>query len=288
MNRRIRVVTDSASDLPAEIAQRGGIKVLPLHFSLEGLAYRDDGTLTPSWFYQRLARSRELPQTAAPGVGEILALYEELVAEGAEDIIALFLANSLSSTRANAQLAARELGGARVHLWESGQISMGLGVLAQAVAGALAQGATVAEAQQLATALRRRTYVLGVLDTLEYLRRSGRVSWAKSQLGQWLNIKPLIVFHAGEARLLGRVRTHQQARKWLLRQVAEAGTLERLVLLHSALPEANWRALQAEMSPYAPGGKLPVVEAGPVFGTHVGPGGMGVALILAEGAQRHW
>ena len=114
------------------------------------------------------------------------------------------------------------------------------------------------------------------------------MSWATAQLGQWLNVKPLIAFHAGEARLLGRVRTRRRARAWLLRQVAEAGPLERLVLLHSDLPEASWGALRTAMRPYAPGRELPVVETGPIFGTHVGPQSMGVALIQAEGAPGYW
>ncbi|MCD4738549.1 MAG: DegV family protein [Anaerolineae bacterium] len=288
MSNSIRVLTDSTSDLSVETAQRWGIRILPLHFSLGGEDYCDDGTLDRSCFYQRLAQSGEMPQTAAPGVGEILALYEELVTEGAEDIIAIFLANSLSSTQANAQLAARELVGARVHLLESGQISMGLGSLAQAAAEALAQGATVVEVKELVVALRQRTYIIGVLDTLEYLKRSGRVSWATAQLGQWLNVKPLISFHAGEARLLGRVRTRRRARAWLLRQVAEVGPLERLVLLHSDLAEESWMALREALQPYAPSGKLPVVEVGPIFGTHIGPQGVGVALVQAGGAGKFW
>lgn len=288
MSNSIRVLTDSTADLSVETAQRLGIRILPLHFSLEGEDYCDDGTLDRSCFYQRLAQSGEMPQTAAPGVGEILTFYEELVTEGAEDIIAIFLANSLSSTQANAQLAARELGGARVHLLESGQISRGLGFLVQAAAEALARGATVVEVKELVIALRQRTYIIGVLDTLEYLKRSGRVSWVTAQLGQWLKVKPLIAFHAGEARLWGRVRTRRRARAWLLRQVAEAGPLERLVLLHSDLAEESWMALHEAMQPYAPCGQLPVVEVNPIFGTHIGPQGVGVAWVQAEGAGKVW
>ncbi|HEY89601.1 MAG TPA: DegV family protein [Thermoflexia bacterium] len=288
MSNSIRVLTDSTADLSVETAQRLGIRILPLHFSLEGEDYCDDGTLDRSCFYQRLAQSGEMPQTAAPGVGEILTFYEELVTEGAEDIIAIFLANSLSSTQANAQLAARELGGARVHLLESGQISRGLGFLVQAAAEALARGATVVEVKELVIALRQRTYIIGVLDTLEYLKRSGRVSWVTAQLGQWLKVKPLIAFHAGEARLWGRVRTRRRARAWLLRQVAEAGPLERLVLLHSGLAEESWMALHEAMQPYAPCGQLPVVEVNPIFGTHIGPQGVGVAWVQAEGAGKVW
>ncbi len=288
MSNSIRVLTDSTADLSVETAQRLGIRILPLHFSLEGEDYCDDGTLDRSCFYQRLAQSGEMPQTAAPGVGEILTFYEELVTEGAEDIIAIFLANSLSSTQANAQLAARELGGARVHLLESGQISRGLGFLVQAAAEALARGATVVEVKELVIALRQRTYIIGVLDTLEYLKRSGRVSWVTAQLGQWLKVKPLIAFHAGEARLWGRVRTRRRARAWLLRQVAEAGPLERLVLLHSGPAEESWMALHEAMQPYAPCGQLPVVEVNPIFGTHIGPQGVGVAWVQAEGAGKVW
>ena len=285
MRPSIRVLTDSASDLPTELAQALGIQVLPLYFSLDGQDYCDDGTLAPGWFYEEMARSAALLQTAAPGVEEILALYEELVAEGVRDIIAIFLANSLSSTKANAQLAASRLVGARVHFLESGQISMGLGLLAQSAAEAVQEGATVTEVRELVSSLSERTYVIGVLDTLKYLRRSGRVSWAKAQLGELLNVKPLISFHAGEALLLGRVRTQRRAWESLLRQLAQLGPVEQLVLLHSALPEERWQQLRDLMRPYAPNGEIPVVEAGPVFGAHIGPGGVGVAVVQAPAAE---
>lgn len=281
MGQRIRIITDSLSDIPSEIARNLGIKVVPIYLFVNGKSYCDDGTLDHNWFYASLTQGRGLPQTAAPPAQEIFRAYQSLVEEGAEQIIGLFMASHLSSLVTNARLAAQELQGASVHIFETGQVSMGIGWMAIAAAEAAQRGATVAEIETLVTDLRKRTMVIGVLSSLEHLRRGGRIGWAQATFGDMLQIKPLIIFREGEARLLGQVRTYHRALHWLVDWVAGVAPLERLAFLHSHLDPAIVAQLCADFSPYVPDAEVLLVEVGPIFSTHVGPNGVGVALIRA-------
>ncbi|MGC9397778.1 MAG: DegV family protein [Anaerolineae bacterium] len=284
MTGRVRVVTDSVSDLPPEVARRLGIAVVPIYFSLGGQSYRDDGTIDRRWFFDQLKRSDDLPQTAAPSIQDFVRTYKELQEDGVEEIVALFIDARLSSLVDHARRAAELVDGLSIHFVESGQVSMGLGWLAVEAAEAAAQGASVAEIRQRVAAARRRTFVLGALDSLDYLRRSGRVGWVKAQVGNFLRLKPLIGYHQGEARLLGRVRTHRRAVAWLVRWVEQAAPLRRLALLHTGLSPDVLRPLQERLASAASVPDVRVVEAGPVFTTHVGLDAVGVALLQTESA----
>lgn len=281
MSDRVRIITDSVADLPPEIARRLGIAVVPVQIFSGGQNHRDDETLDCDRFYESLQQDGPLPQTSALSDDEILHFYQTLAAEGAEEIIALFMAASLSSLGQYAQMAAARLEGVRVHILETGQVSMGIGWLAIAAAEAAAAGATVEEIAALVAGLRRRTSVVGVLASLRHLRRSGRVGWARARAGDLLQVKPLIIFNEGEARLLGQVRTYSRALQWLEHWIAETAPLERLALLHSRPAPQVLERVHAALQPYAPAGELLVVEAGPTFVTHVGPGGVGVAVVQA-------
>jgi DegV family protein with EDD domain len=289
MNGRIRIITDSVADIPSEIAQRLGIKVVPIYVLFGGRSYRDDGSLDRGWFYENLDTLRPLPQTAAPSLEEFQSAYQALVAEGAEQIIGLFLARELSSVYDNAYLAAQQFNdAAAVHIVETRQVSMGIGWLAIAAARAAAGGATVEDVIQLVRNMRARTAILGVLNSLEYLRHSGRVDWARAWLGDLLRIKILISFRQGKATLEGRVRTYQRALKSLAESVCQAAPLEHLALLHSHVkPDiiSDFRRMITDYGVLAKDERddaVPVVEVTPVFGTHVGPHAIGVAAVFAK------
>lgn len=284
MPGRVRVVTDSVSDLPLAITQRLGIGVVPVYFSLNGQSYRDDGSVDRSWFFDQMAQSQALPQTAAPSIQDFLQVYQALRDEGAEQIVALFLDAGLSSLQDHARRAAEMLEDASVHILDTGQVTMGLGWLVVEAAEAAARGASVAEIRQLVARQRPRTFVVGVLASLDYLRRGGRIGWVKAHVGDLLNFKPLIGYHQGEARLLGRVRTSRRAVTWLVRWTEAAAPLKRLALLHTGHDRGRLAYLRQRLTSYVLDQDVQIVEAGPVFSTHVGPHAVGIAVVQTETA----
>lgn len=293
--RRIRVITDSVADLPWEVAQQLGIQVVPIYVILGAESYLADAALDAAWFYREWERLDCRSQTAAPPPEEFLSAYRELVAEGATDIIGLFLASPLSSIVQHARQAAASLAASlneaeneaeneadvRVHIVETGQVSMGVGWMAIAATEAIAQGATLPEVLALLEDMRSRTYVIGVLSSLDHLRRGGRVGWAAARVAGWLRIKPIISYAQGEAKLAGHVRTYHRALDRLTNFVATVAPLERLAIIHSRAPQEALDQLQGDVAALV---DVPVriVEVGPIFGTHVGPKGIGVAVVQAE------
>ncbi|HQE91895.1 MAG TPA: DegV family protein [Anaerolineae bacterium] len=277
---RVRIITDSVADIPPQFIQQFNIKVVPIHLMMGAATYLVDGRGDHAWFYRELQQqSAVTPTTAAPPPEVFLQLYRELVAEGAEEIIGLFAAATVSSLYDHALIAAREVSGARVSVLDTGQISMGIGWLVLMAAEAAARGASADAIETLVKTARSRTRVFGLLDSLEYLRRSGRVGWATTQMVTLLQIKPLIVFAEGEAQLIGRVRTHQRALQHMVDMVKTLSPLEKLAVLHAHTNAAAVLRLQEALTPYAPEKPPLVVEVGPIFGTHIGPGALGVALV---------
>lgn len=279
MGARVRIITDGVADLPAAVIERLAIKVVPVYLSIDGRSYRSDVFTDREWLYRSLQRAEGRPQTAAPSVHEFLMAYTELADEGAEDIIGLFLASGLSSLSTHALLAARQFHGARVHLVETGQVSMGVGWQAVIAAELVAQGLPVAEILSQVQRLAERTFVVGMLGALEHLRHSGRVNWAQARFGDLLQIKPLLTFHAGEARLWGRVRTQRNALLRIVAWMQEAAPVERLALLYAQMPPEVLEDLRAALLPTVVNGDIWMLEAGPIFLTHIGPTGLGVAVV---------
>ncbi len=284
MGQTLRLVTDSIADLPPELVRELSIEVVPIYFSFEDWAGPDDGRFDRTRIYQAMRNSSAVPTTAAPAPGEFLAAYQRLVAQGAQDIIGLFLASPLSSIATNAFLAAQQVQGAQVHVLESGQVSLGIGFQVLAAARAAAQGASVEEVKRLVADVARRTYVAGFLESIMFLQRGGRVGWALAWVGDFLQIKPLVSYHQGEATLLGKVRTYRRALTALVEWVRDQAPLEHLAFLHTDVAPEILQELEQGLSDLVPAGQKPwVVEVSPVFGAHVGPGAVGVALVRASG-----
>lgn len=279
MGARVRIITDGVADLPVDVAARLAIKIVPVYLSIDGQSYRSDTFTDRELLYRSLQGSNGRPQTASPSLHEFLTAYTELTDEGATDIIGLFVASNLSSLSSHAQLAAQQLNGARLHLVETGQVSMGVGLQAIYAAELAAQGATTAEILSRVQPLAARTYVMGMLGALEHLRASGRVSWAQAWFGDLLQIKPLITLHLGEARLWGRVRTYRNALMRIVAWVAEVAPLEHLAVLYAQTPSEILQEFREALLPFVNGNNLWMAEAGPVFLTHIGPTGLGVAAI---------
>ena len=271
----IRIVTDSNCDLPAELIERHRILVVPSVLNMDGRAYRDGVDISRAEFYRRLPTSQPVPTTAAPASGEFEAAYR---ACGDADIISIHVASKLSGILNAARLGAEAVG-ERVHLVDSGQVSMGQGWQVLAAAEAAAAGQSTAQVRAAAESTRRRCQVLAVLDTLEYLRRGGRASALSAILGELLQVKPLLELVDGDIVLRAKLRTWATARGQLVKLVEALGRLERLAVLHTDRA-AEARALADRLAPRAASEPL-VVEATAVIGTHVGPGAVGVAAVKA-------
>jgi len=282
MAGHIRIITDGVADIPPHLIEQFNIKVVPIYLMMGQTSHLVGVSADYGWFYRELLTSDVMPKTAAPAPAEFLQAYQTLIAEGAHDIIGLFAASNVSSLYNHALLAAQQVSGATVHVFDTGQVSMGIGWVVLMAAEAVARGASVTEIKALITSACTRATVLGMLDSPEYLRRSGRVSWAAAKLVSLLQIKPMIAFAAGEAQLIGRVRTHQRALQNMVDTVMTMAPLQKLAVLHAHTDPAVITRLNEAVAPYAPDHSPLVVEVGPIFGAHVGPGAVGVALIRAD------
>lgn len=274
----IGIVTDSTCDLPEETAAQLGIRIVPIYINFDGESYLDGIDLSREAFYVRLPDLDPPPTTAVPGPQMFLRAYDELAAAGATEILSIHISRELSAIVDTAQLAARDAS-VPVTTMDSGSLTLGLGFLAQAAAEAAAQGQTMDEILALLEGQRQRTHVFAVLDTLEYLRRSGRVSRVMATLGSWLRIKPLLKMNNGTATA-EKIRTATGAVERLLALLEARLPLERVALVHThAIEKAQELRRQAQH--LLPSGDVLSVDITPVFGTHLGPGAVGFVCVTS-------
>jgi DegV family protein with EDD domain len=273
----IRIVTDSSCDLPPEIIQRHKIAVIPLFINVGDQSYMDGVDLTHQEFYERLPGFRPAAKTAAPGPEVFQKAYDQLAAEGASEILSIHISTKLSAIMEIARTAAREITRVPVTVCDSRQLSLGTGFQVQTAAEAAAEGRSLGDILSMLEEQIRRTHVFAALDTLEYLKRSGRMNFAISALGTLLQIKPFMKMYNGEATA-ERVRTRRGAMKRLVELLKEYGPYEKVAVLHThATQRAN--ALLQEVRDLLPAGDIWVEEITPVLGAHIGPGVVGFACI---------
>ncbi len=277
---KVKVVADSTADIPEELAAELEITIVPcnVHFGLE--TYRDGLELSKEEFYAKLKTSSTLPTTSAPAVGLFEATYKELASE-TDQILSIHLASALSAIYNSAHLGAEAVSGVEITLIDSGQVSMGLGWLVIAAARAAQEGQPLAQIVALVEDMRPRVRVFAALDTLEYLRKGGRVGKTVAALGTLLNIKPLVEVRDSAVLPLERVRTRRRSIQRLIELVAELGPLEELAVLHTNAPQEAQR-LAEEISFLHPLERILIAEAGVIIGTHAGPNGLGVACVVAR------
>jgi len=280
----IRVVTDSTADIPDEVVRELDITVVPVHVIFGTQSYDDGINLSRQEFYERLASANPLPSTSAPSVGEFESAYRRLQDSGAETVISIHIARALSVVQNAALIGADGVPGLSVTLVDSEQVSMGLGWQVIEAARAAKAGKSAAEVVDAAERTKQRVRLYAALDTLEYVRRSGRVGWAAAAIGQLLKIKPLVEVRNGAVLSLDRARTRAHSIQRLKELIADQGALRGLTVLHTHAIDAA-RSLADEFHALYPALSDPihVVEATTAIGTHVGPNGLGVACVLAEG-----
>lgn len=276
----ISIITDSSCDLPPEWVKSTRATVVPLTIRFGDEEFTDGVDLDGAAFWARLGSDKGLPETAAPSAGAFLDAYQAAAAAEASGIVAVCLSSQLSATYQSAVIAAEKFAGdIPVKVVDSRSVSMGLGLQVIAAAKAALAGDGIDEVAAAALAASASANLVAALDTIEFLRRGGRIGGAQALLANILDVKPLITFVDGVVAPAGRVRTRSKARAALVARVKEVSDrLEAIAVLHGAADGVD----DLVTSIRAVSGKEPIVaELGPVVGTHAGPGTVGIAYLLA-------
>ncbi len=274
----IRIVTDSGAHLPPELFREYDITVVPLVVNMGGRTYYEGEDLDLEAFYQYMRTSPTLPTTSQPPVGRFYETYRRLSEDG-HTIISIHLSSLLSGTYASAVAAREMLPEAEIHVVDTHLISVPQGILVLEAARMVRAGATAREIVERLEFMKMRTVFYFVLDTLEYLLKSGRVSHLQALMGNLLQLKPILKLQEGRIEAHERVRTTQRARarlQELIREYAQGRRNLRVGVMHTRLPgvaEEIARSLQEELQPT----EIFIAEAGPAVATHAGPGGLGLA-----------
>jgi DegV family protein with EDD domain len=275
----VRIVTDSAADLTPADVEELGIEVVPLSIRFGDKEYTDGVDLSVEEFYTKLASSDDLPETAAPSPGAFDAAFRRQAEAGADAVVCIDLSAKLSATIQAAQNAAAGLGGELdVRTVDSNSITSGLGTQVRLAARAALDGADVDTIVSMVESLAPRTRVVGTLDTLENLKKGGRIGAARALMGSLLSIKPLIDASSGEVAEAGKARTRRKALEWLRDRVFEAPTVEHLCVAHGMAPDLD--VMLDLLSPRYGEDQIEVTTIGPTIGTHGGPRVMGVTWVV--------
>jgi len=276
----IRIVTDSSCDLPDEVIAQNRIEVVPLtiRFGEEELIDREE--LSGDEFWRRLTTGAALPETAAPSVGRFQQAFTRMVSSGADGIVVVGISSKISATLQSATLAAEQYtAGIPIRVVDSSLVSAALGLAVITAAEVAASGASIDEVEAAARHACERGRIFATLDTLEYLRRGGRIGGAQALIGGLLDVKPLVAFEEGKVAAAGRVRSRKKALAAVLEHVQEQqGGIDRLAVVHSDPPDlAEFVRRLAEVYP----GEMMMARFGSVVGTHVGPNAIGVTYLVA-------
>jgi DegV family protein with EDD domain len=272
----VRVVTDSACDLPPALVAEYGIEIVPLtiRFGDEELVDREE--LSNEEFWRRLATANVLPETAAPSAGMFEKRFRELAADGSPDVVCISLSSRLSATMQAAQVAAKSVADTcRVEVIDSLTCSMGLGTLCVQAARLAATGASLDEIVADITDRRNRTRTFATVDTLEFLKKGGRIGNARAMLGSMLSIKPVIEVRDGVVEEAGKVRTRSKALRLLVEKVAEQ-PVDDVAVMHGQAPDLD--EVLDMLAPTIDRSQVLIGEVGPVIGTHAGPRVLGVTF----------
>lgn len=276
----VRVVTDSTCDLPTGIAAGLNIRVLPLYIHLGNRDYLDGIDISRDEFYAKLPTCINYPTTAVPSPLKFCAIYDSLMDEGASEILSIHISETLSAIVNVARTAAAEKSTIPVTVFDSRQLSLGTGFLVQKAAELARAGLTVREILPQLEKQIKRTHVWAALNTLNYLRRSGRMNGVISTIGEMLQIKPILKMYDGQSGV-EKIRTRKNAIARLVNILRSHGPFEKIAFLHSdALEQAQ--ALIEEVRDLLPTGEPWLEVINPVLGAHIGPGVLGFACVVKE------
>lgn len=268
----VRIVADSGCDLSAEVTDALGIGVVPLSIRFGSTEYTDRVELSPEQFYAEMATQEALPETAAPSPGLFATMFESMIEDGASSIVCINLSEALSATAQAARTAATTVSGADIHVVDSKSITVGHGTLVMRAAEAARDGASAKDIIDYTNDLSQRTHVFGVLDTLDNLKKGGRIGNAQAMIGSMLSIKPCLDLSSGSVEEAGRQRTRKKALAWLAGELP--ANASNIAIGHGLAPDVDdfVAGLDGEVDR--------VSLIGPVIGTHGGPRVVGLSFTV--------
>jgi DegV family protein with EDD domain len=276
---KTRIVTDSTSDLPAEVVRELGITVVPALVQFGDRVYRDGVDLSTEEFYRKLQINSVLPRTSAPSPGTFREIYSQLAQE-AEAIVSIHVSAKMSVTCDAARVGSTDLK-CPISIIDSQTASMACGLLVILAARAAREGASFSDIDALVRAAVPRTVTFGVFGTLEYLYKGGRIGRAQAFLGSMLKLNPILAIRAGEILPIARVRTRPKAIERLCEILRDSGVPQEMSVMSTTEPEEA-EALAQRLSALFPPERMYRASIGPSMGTYVGPGAVGVSVIWKE------
>ena len=275
----IAIVTDSTADLPKDVVEKHGITVVPLNVRFGMEEFKDGIDIDNDEFYRRLQIEPDLPTTSQPSLGDFSEVYRSLIAEH-DGIVSIHISGKLSQTINSAVQGARDVDsdGEKIKTIDTGQATISLGLIVIEAANAAASGADLAGVVEVVDDAMSRARFYGMVDTLEYLVKGGRIGRAKGFIGGLLKVTPIITLEDGESSPVTSPRTRRKALAKLKELVEEAAPLDQLAMHYSTEPEEIER-LAADLAHLAPEGGVMISQIGAVVGTYAGPGSLGVGFI---------
>jgi DegV family protein with EDD domain len=272
----VYIVSDSSCDLEQDETDLLNVEIVPLSIRFGSEEFTDRRDLSVDDFYKRMANSDDLPQTACPSPGAFERAFQNAADAGADAVVCVNIASTLSNTFQSAQTAAAACQGRiPVHVIDSKSVSSGLGTLVLEAAQAAGEGADAEAVRRRVGGLIPRTHVIAALNTLENLKKGGRIGGAKAMVGSILSIKPLIDISSGVVEEAGRARTRKRAMEWLYERVKSAGAIDRVAVMHSGSPDID--EFLDMFAPDLPRQSIRVGKMGAVIGAHGGPQMIGVS-----------
>jgi DegV family protein with EDD domain len=276
----VKIVTDSTCDLPISIIEELGIHVIPCYVNMNGKSYLDGIDLTRELFFKSLPTANPLPTTSAPGMDAFIQVYQKLANEGADGIISIHISETLSNINNVAKIAAESFETIPVRVIDSGQLSMGLGLLAMVGAKLAQKGVSLDEVEAEILTKKPLTNSFAKLDTLEYLRRGGRLSSAMHGIGNLLEIKPITKMNNGVSGVEMK-RTRKKAHQRFLQIARQLGPAELVGIIHADAYQ-NALMIREELREIWPDVEPIISYVTPAIGAHVGPGTICIACVQKE------
>jgi DegV family protein with EDD domain len=272
-----KIVTDSTCDLPQDIIQKYDIAVIPLYINIGDEGFLDGVEITRKEFYTNLPHYKIHPTTATPGIDSFTQVYQSLANSGASEILSIHISESLSATVDVARRAAKQFKQIPATVHDSMQLSTGTGFQVELAGRLAAEGKTSDEILAALAQIIPRSFVTARLDTLDFMRRSGRLSRIMTGIGSILQLKPILTMKMGQPGS-ERVRTKEKAEARLIQMLEEFHPIDRFALVHTNAPKEA-EEFHAKITHLIPPGEVFSMDITPVIGAHIGPGAVGFAII---------
>ena len=277
----VKVVTDSTCDLPADIINQYDISVVPIYVNLGEKSFQDGVDLDRNNFYSNLRTLKTFPSTSSPSVDSFVETFTKLTEKGADSILSIHISSTISGVFNIAVLASRSIKHNLVQTFDAGQISFGTGFIVATAAKMAQAGKSLNEILASIQDLANRSYTFAIVDNLNYLRHSGRISHLKSLVGSILQVKPVLRFYKGKPSV-EIARTSKSAVQRLVNSVKSLGKLEKINVLHINAYEKAKQLLNNAVEFIPELTSANIIEVNPAIATHIGPGAVGLAAVVAS------